>query len=81
VGLWSDLLARFAGKHDGWRPRPQASLYVRDGGIFIFSARASSAGRYEEAAVEFRDMLRLNPNDNQGNRYHLARCAPTSGGA
>jgi tetratricopeptide (TPR) repeat protein len=31
-------------------------------------------GRYEEAAVEFRDMLRLNPNDNQGNRYHLAQC-------
>jgi tetratricopeptide (TPR) repeat protein len=31
-------------------------------------------GRHEEAAEEFRDMLRLNPNDNQGNRYHLAQC-------
>jgi hypothetical protein len=31
-----------------------------------------SAGRREEAAAHARDMLRLNPNDNQGVRYTLA---------
>jgi tetratricopeptide (TPR) repeat protein len=29
-------------------------------------------GRYEEAIVHYREMLRLNPNDNQGVRYLLA---------
>jgi tetratricopeptide (TPR) repeat protein len=31
-------------------------------------------GRLSEAAVEFREMLRLNPNDNQGMRELLAKC-------
>src|SRR5918994_275003 len=31
-----------------------------------------SLGRREEAAEHFRDMLRLNPNDNQGIRYTLS---------
>jgi tetratricopeptide (TPR) repeat protein len=30
------------------------------------------AGRREEAAAHYREMLRLNPNDNQGVRYSLA---------
>ena len=29
------------------------------------------AGKYEEAETHYREMLRLNPNDNQGNRYSL----------
>jgi tetratricopeptide (TPR) repeat protein len=32
------------------------------------------AGRDEEAADHLREMLRLNPGDNQGNRYVLAHC-------
>jgi hypothetical protein len=41
-------------------------------------ARASLAdtlarlGRMAEAAAHYRDLLRLNPGDNQGNRYSLA---------
>ncbi|HVT89815.1 MAG TPA: tetratricopeptide repeat protein [Tepidisphaeraceae bacterium] len=31
-------------------------------------------GELEQAASHFKEMLRLNPNDNQGNRYHLAQC-------
>ena len=31
-------------------------------------------GEREEAVAHYRDMLRLNPNDNQGNRYLLAAC-------
>jgi tetratricopeptide (TPR) repeat protein len=31
-------------------------------------------GRYEEAIAHFKEMLRLNPNDNQGNRNALAAC-------
>jgi tetratricopeptide (TPR) repeat protein len=30
-----------------------------------------AAGRWDEAIVEYRDMLALNPNDNQGLRYEL----------
>jgi tetratricopeptide (TPR) repeat protein len=30
--------------------------------------------RFDEAASHFTDMLRLNPGDNQGVRYHLAQC-------
>ena len=33
-----------------------------------------SAQRPEEAIEHYRDMLRLNPNDNQGVRYELAAC-------
>jgi tetratricopeptide (TPR) repeat protein len=29
---------------------------------------------FDEAASHFDELLRLNPNDNQGNRYHLAQC-------
>jgi tetratricopeptide (TPR) repeat protein len=29
---------------------------------------------FEQAAGHFNELLRLNPNDNQGNRYHLAQC-------
>jgi tetratricopeptide (TPR) repeat protein len=29
---------------------------------------------YDEAIGHFQELLRLNPGDNQGNRYHLARC-------
>lgn len=31
-------------------------------------------GELDEAAGHFNELLRLNPNDNQGNRYHLAQC-------
>ncbi len=31
-------------------------------------------GEFEQAAGHFNELLRLNPNDNQGNRYHLAQC-------
>jgi tetratricopeptide (TPR) repeat protein len=31
-------------------------------------------GRYEEAIEHFKELLRLNPNDNQGNRDVLAAC-------
>jgi tetratricopeptide (TPR) repeat protein len=31
-------------------------------------------GRHEEAIGHYRELLRLNPNDNQGNRYLLAEC-------
>jgi tetratricopeptide (TPR) repeat protein len=31
-------------------------------------------GRYDEAIPHFKEMLRLNPNDNQGNRDVLAAC-------
>lgn len=31
-------------------------------------------GRREEAVAHYRDMLRLNPNDNQGVRYQLSDC-------
>jgi tetratricopeptide (TPR) repeat protein len=30
-----------------------------------------AAGRFEEAALEYQAMLKLNPGDNQGVRYHL----------
>lgn len=33
-----------------------------------------SAGRAEEALAHYQEMLRLNPNDNQGVRYLLAEC-------
>lgn len=32
------------------------------------------AGQHEEAIGHYRELLRLNPNDNQGNRYLLAAC-------
>jgi tetratricopeptide (TPR) repeat protein len=35
--------------------------------------------QYDEAADHFRQMLRLNSGDNQGNRYHLAQCLLLSG--
>ncbi|MGA2442534.1 MAG: tetratricopeptide repeat protein, partial [Tepidisphaeraceae bacterium] len=31
-------------------------------------------GEFDQAANHFNELLRLNPNDNQGNRYHLAQC-------
>jgi len=31
-------------------------------------------GRHDEALEHYRELLRLNPNDNQGNRYLLAGC-------
>ena len=31
-------------------------------------------GRHDEAIEHYRELLRLNPNDNQGNRYLLAGC-------
>ncbi len=34
----------------------------------------SAIGRHKEAAEHYRDLLRLNPNDNQGNRHLLAAC-------
>lgn len=33
----------------------------------------ASLGKFEEAAEHFRELIRLNPGDNQGNRYHLAQ--------
>jgi tetratricopeptide (TPR) repeat protein len=33
-----------------------------------------ASGRREEAVAHYRDLLRLNPNDNQGVRYLLAAC-------
>jgi tetratricopeptide (TPR) repeat protein len=33
-----------------------------------------AAGQHEEAIGHYRELLRLNPNDNQGNRYLLAGC-------
>jgi tetratricopeptide (TPR) repeat protein len=32
-----------------------------------------ATGKYDEAIVHYQEMLRLNPGDNQGNRYMLAR--------
>ena len=32
------------------------------------------AGEHDEAIIHYRDLLRLNPNDNQGLRYVLASC-------
>jgi tetratricopeptide (TPR) repeat protein len=32
-----------------------------------------ATGKFEEAIFHYREMLRLNPGDNQGNRYMLAR--------
>ena len=34
----------------------------------------SALGEVDEAIGHYGDMLRLNPNDNQGIRYVLARC-------
>ena len=31
-------------------------------------------GKHDAAIEHFRDMLRLNPNDNQGIRYKLLNC-------
>lgn len=36
-----------------------------------FASALAQLGRDEEAAAEFRELLRLNPGDNQGNRYLL----------
>jgi tetratricopeptide (TPR) repeat protein len=33
-----------------------------------------AAGQHDEAIGHYRELLRLNPNDNQGNRYLLAGC-------
>lgn len=33
-----------------------------------------ASGQHEEAVAHYRDLLRLNPNDNQGVRYMLAAC-------
>lgn len=50
---------------------------VPDTRLFMM-AKASLAqmlrlrGDFEEAASHLRDLLKLNPNDNQGNRWHLA---------
>lgn len=33
-----------------------------------------ASGQHEEAIDQYRELLRLNPNDNQGNRYLLAAC-------
>jgi tetratricopeptide (TPR) repeat protein len=34
--------------------------------------RLREAGQHEEAIAHYRDLLRLNPNDNQGLRYELS---------
>ena len=36
--------------------------------------RLGEAEHHEEAVVHYRDLLRLNPSDNQGVRYELAAC-------
>ena len=36
--------------------------------------RLGEAGQHEEAVAHYRDLLRLNPRDNQGLRYELATC-------
>ncbi len=36
-------------------------------------------GEPEQAADHYRELLRLNPNDNQGNRFALARCLLKAG--
>ncbi len=65
-----------------------AKIFAEDAGHFwgiletrpYMRARAGLAqclwelGRYEEAIGHYRDMLRLNPGDNQGIRYLLAAC-------
>jgi tetratricopeptide (TPR) repeat protein len=38
-----------------------------------------AAGQTDEAIAHYRDMLRLNPNDNQGVRYDLAACLLDAG--
>ncbi len=38
-----------------------------------------AAGRTDEAIAHYRDMLRLNPRDNQGVRYELAACLLDAG--
>jgi tetratricopeptide (TPR) repeat protein len=38
-----------------------------------------ATGDPKQAADHYRELLRLNPNDNQGNRYALARCLLKSG--
>ncbi|MBO0725836.1 MAG: hypothetical protein J2P52_09570 [Blastocatellia bacterium] len=38
-----------------------------------------ATGDPKQAADHYRELLRLNPNDNQGNRYTLARCLLKSG--
>jgi tetratricopeptide (TPR) repeat protein len=51
--------------------------YMRARAGLAQSLRA--AGRTDEAIAHYRDMLRLNPGDNQGVRYDLAACLLDAG--
>jgi tetratricopeptide (TPR) repeat protein len=43
------------------------------------AATLNALGEVDAAISHYRDMLRLNPNDNQGIRYELASCLMKSG--
>jgi tetratricopeptide (TPR) repeat protein len=43
------------------------------------AATLNALGEVDAAISNYRDMLRLNPNDNQGIRYELASCLMKSG--
>ncbi|MCC6357042.1 MAG: hypothetical protein IT577_24415 [Verrucomicrobiae bacterium] len=42
--------------------------------LFGVAESLEAAGRIEEACGHYAELLRLNPNDNQGARYSLAQC-------
>ena len=67
--LGPDAFERFAGHFWGAREtRPYMTARQQLVGALL------DASRDEEAADHLREMLRLNPGDNQGNRYVLAQC-------
>jgi tetratricopeptide (TPR) repeat protein len=68
-GLGPKRFKEFAGSFWGFiETRP----YMRARQMLAETLRA--AGRLEEAISEYEGMLALNPNDNQGVRYHLLPC-------
>jgi len=64
--LGPDLFRKYKGHFWGYiRTRP----YMRS--KFGYAFTCEELGRYEEAIWHYRDLLHLNPNDNQGARYRL----------
>jgi tetratricopeptide (TPR) repeat protein len=67
--LGADAFQRFAGHFWGVHETRPYMTARRE-----LVAGLLDAGRDEEAADHLRELLRLNPGDNQGNRYELAHC-------